>query len=236
MKIFIYSMLLGMQFNFLHAQSWSFGIQSGFNHSLVTESILGGNQRKIGLRLGVRIDYDLNKNFFISFSPSYSERGSSSAIEFRDTLGRTIPPKSYDLFQLNYLEIPFSLGYKLKLAKFLKFYPFAGIHSAYLIKASFADGNKAQADFVNQEIIINYDNLLKNGLESGFIVHRWEYGYLFGLGIEFRLSKHFKLHLEAQHQRALSDFADGLFTVRFFDDNTGFKNKLYAIKLALMYF
>ncbi|WP_165040386.1 porin family protein [Dysgonomonas sp. ZJ709] len=182
---------------------FTFGVKTGVN---LSNSSLSIADPRVGFNIGGTVDYELSKGFFLSSGLEFTTKGAKFseryfATEISESSNIVIGDKESN-FNLMYLQVPLTIGYKIPLAKSLSLNLNAGGYAAYGItsrnKISLTTPVETDGYLYtshNEYKSTGYD---KTGLD------RWDFGLLGGIGLQYK-----KIVLNVNYEFGLRNLQKG---------------------------
>jgi hypothetical protein len=161
---------------FVNAQEWTWAPEAGLNISNVTGKGLD-MEPKLGVKAGLVFNMPLSEVMFLQPGVFYSQKG------FRNDSVRN---------NLNYIEVPLNLMYRLKLKKSGSLFASAGLYGAYALYGRTIDDR----DHVSTKISFG---------SKQHQINPWGFGANMGVGYELPIN----LYIRAQYGIGLISIYNG---------------------------
>ena len=120
-KNFIVILLFSLCCSVCYGQKWNYGVEFGYIHNTFHTSILKGTG-KSGFRVGGILNYNFKNNVLLESGIAYERKGGS--LKSNNIASQQVTKA--DVHNMDYLNFPFSIGYKIHIGNKLYLYPQLG--------------------------------------------------------------------------------------------------------------
>lgn len=175
----------------LHAQipiksGWNIGVDLGTAFNRMTTKDLSLKQGHWGLTAGLTVNYAFKKNLICESGIRFTDKGSDELKGFDPKWTHFVSSLTWN--KLNYLEIPFMIGYRIKLSDAISVIPKVGAYYAIGLNNSWGIIENADKSFEGRVCPFEDNHFtLGDGTVQTFLPYeRVDGGFLFGTDITFK--------------------------------------------------
>lgn len=165
---------------------WNLGVDFGTSFNRMTTKDLSLDKGHWGITAGLTANYTFKNNIVCESGIRFTDKGSSELKGFDPQLKDFVT--SLTLNKLNYIEIPFMVGYRVKLSDAVSVTPKAGAYYAIGLNNSWGSIENSDGSFGGR-ISPFEDNIftLGDGTKQNFLPYeRIDGGFLLGADINFK--------------------------------------------------
>ena len=120
-KNFIVILLFSSCCTVCYGQKWNYGVEFGYTYNTIHASKLKGTG-KLGFRIGGILNYSFKNNVLLESGIAYERKGGN--LKSNDIASLRIT--EVDVYNMDYLNFPFLIGYKIHAGNKLYLYPQLG--------------------------------------------------------------------------------------------------------------
>ena len=195
-KNFIVILLVSLCCSVCYGQKWNYGVEIGYTHNTFHTSKLEGTG-KSGFRIGGILNCNLKNHVLLESGIAYERKGGS--LKSNHIASQQIT--QVDVYNMDYLNVPFLVGYKIHIGNKLYLYPQLGW---YLNVGLRGCGTISGMDRWGQPYTSGMDTFraYHESASTYRPFHRIDTGPLFGLNVQykaFRIKCTYELGLNAIH-------------------------------------